>query len=1402
MSEVSKNIKNGQTIGDAFKNVDLATTVFNVDKGKLVDKHLEKKAQGTPLLEAGKQNLQLNQAQSRLELPTGEGKTPYVPPAQTEQASFQMIDSEALKPVKNLKTKLETTLKKKQAIIKQTPTPQTIEEVKKIELAIQNLDNKIKDAERKSMVASGPVKQDSMPIPSVAPVKSPEIRQTNDLEAVRPVKQEVKSKEVKPKTVTNEKEFDNAKKDLNTLLEKFKEEDIKLFGSSVNGVRRGSGKENADLDVWITDKNFVEAINKQGKEKGRVEMGNFIFKTPKQYSALIRKLGDVNIFVDDGQGGAHFYNKGVWGWQPEMEMPKTFSIRDKGIKVRDTFIGRLIEKENPKTLYHGSDLGKLKIDKNGHINLGVKADDVKQFGRPIELDVSKMKIKHFDTKEELFNESLRKDKYRDNYDVLMSGNQAIVITPQKFATKVDMPVRDIRKMTVGGEMKKAETPKEKRPVGAPNRGAISDDEAKAAQSRILQKLREGKTYKDYLREYEAKQAKKQTETQEEIRARLAIEKKLYKESQEASEAIMVEGTDKQTPSMKKRVFEQELHQYKKEGKGEKFFRDLYQKEFDKGTKDSEERADSIFDFMQTELPGKTTIGQIFEMITLKPLEDALNKGIEHGLKFIYKNIAGPQMLESLQRTLKKSEFVNKIGRKIIFRYNQPQWYKDLSEATERKMINVNNISTELKEYLGKDLTNEEKIELQQAIVTGGYHVNPKIGDRAMVARHVLDDYGEQFYRVGAMSRETFEKNKGEYLMRAYYHPEVQKPLKEWYKNSDGQRASLNRAKKRGIEKRFHEDKAQKLIAEGWEDRGPVKSQPGYRRVWRDFTKEERKAMNEVLDLPEYLVSKTIRDVGYDVALLNKFAEVAKHADAVSDSPIKNWVKMPDAKNYGKLAGKYVDPEIAEDIRGIMKARETASKITQAVSTWKKWKVTWNIATHFRNMYWNIILADIAGLSPARVDIYGSALYDVFKGSKSADFVEARNLNTFGGTFTGNELKPIFEGARLKHLGNLEPNKDGLYEVDWKDKLGADITDKFNSLKRAYGKVDNKLGDIYRGEEVWNKLALYKYFKYEKGLSPEEASKQARFWGQDYGSIPHGVREFGRKWWGMPFVSFQYVMVPIIGKALISRTASIAKWILIGFLMEEQARKALKLSRKALRTIKENLFPDWMQNGLYITYPELDENGQYQFLDMSYVVPYVQDVKTLDPTTYYFQNPVAQYGMALHTNIDPFLGTEIWNKQTDPGALGAIKSYNKYLYRQIVPPLAPGGYNYIKIKNAIYDAKYPPLEEGRRVMSINAAIADAIFGFKLRPIDISKEQRYRLKDIEDTYNENMRELEMVLDGRGQYSRYGLKEQQDRTRHLLKRIEDTLQEYSHISGINPEIFAPTDEEPFKLLPRNNQ
>ncbi|MFA5072074.1 MAG: hypothetical protein WC511_07040, partial [Candidatus Pacearchaeota archaeon] len=102
-------------------------------------------------------------------------------------------------------------------------------------------------------------------------------------------------------------------------------------------------------------------------------------------------------------------------------------------KIAKTPQGTIVKET---TLYHGSDAGKLKIDKNGNINLSPSKDQITQFGSPLSIDITGMKVMEFPTKEELFKASENKGYYsRKGIDILISGNHAIAINPVKFATK-------------------------------------------------------------------------------------------------------------------------------------------------------------------------------------------------------------------------------------------------------------------------------------------------------------------------------------------------------------------------------------------------------------------------------------------------------------------------------------------------------------------------------------------------------------------------------------------------------------------------------------------------------------------------------------------------------------------------------------------------------------------------------------------------------------------------------------------------------------------------------------------------------------------------------------------------------------------------------------------------------
>ncbi len=1025
------------------------------------------------------------------------------------------------------------------------------------------------------------------------------------------------------------------------------------------------------------------------------------------------------------------------------------------------------------TLYHGSDAGKLKIDKNGNINLSPSKDQITQFGSPLEFDTTGMKVMNFPSKEELFKAVENKGYYsRKGIDILISGNHAIAINPIKFATKVGRPVRDIRKMTVGGEMTKIKEAEPKKPIGRQKQEGTVTVEQAYKSAREVKNIK-AKSYRDYLEEDKKRHLeRKPIETPEQIHERLQKEKEAVALERARYESFEepIKGKD-----LTKRVFEQQLQKWKKEGKDNDFFMKKYQEEFDNG---NDLKADALFDFMNNQ-PGFIGTNHLFDMLTLKPIETALNKGIETGLKFIYKTIGGPQMLESLQTLLKKSKFINKIGRGFIYQYDQPQWYKDLTEATERSIIKSENVAEEMFKYLGKGLDNNEKIELQQAIINGGYSPIAKIEERATVARSVLDDWGEQYYRSGAMSRETFEKNKGAYLLRAYYNYELKDPITTFFKKTGGYKAGLERSKKRGIERTVTISQADKLIQEGWEDRGIIKSRPGYQRIWRDFTKEERIAMDEILDAPEYLVAKTIKQVGYDVAILNKFLETANHPDVVKNVPFKDFVKIPDEKNYGVLRGKYVAPWLANDVKGIMEARSTGENLADKILVeWKRFKVIDNPATQFRNIIWNIINSDIAGLSPLRFDISIPNLFDLFK--RGVWYKRARNSNTFGtSSWSGAELAQSLE----KNYSIKLKNKEGNFELTKTEKLKEVISNIFDIGKIGYQGFQKIATDIYQGAEEWNKLNLFRYAVEDLKMTDEAAAQFAKKWGLDYGAVTPAMARWSRKWYGMPFLRFQVKVTPLLAESVFTRMATIAKIILTLYYLERKATKLLGMTPEQMKKVKQTLFPSWMQKGVYIPYPERDKYGQLQFLDLTYILPLVDNLHSFNPLDYMLQNPLYRVPSEIAFNKSLFTQDEIIDKTVNPEISKQLKAYIKYGYQQIVPTIVPGGFSFEKVKNSILDNNDISLkEQGVQIQTLSTTFTDVIFGLKLRTFDITVQEKARISELKKENAAFLAEIRSVSMGWGDYKRFTEKEKRKRIKELINHVQDNYKKAAEIQGID--------------------
>lgn len=779
--------------------------------------------------------------------------------------------------------------------------------------------------------------------------------------------------------------------------------------------------------------------------------------------------------------------------------------------------------------------------------------------------------------------------------------------------------------------------------------------------------------------------------------------------------------------------------------------------------------------------GKISIKTLLDPI--KPIETALNKGAESFLKFLAEKARLPILRDVLRDIIYKTPPINFLGKKIIYEYRLPEWYKELKDIADSEKIKSENLASDIMEYLGKGLTENQKIDLQAAIINRGIHSDPDISARATVARDVLDRYGEQYWKSGAISQETYEANKGTYLPRLYYDYELNKEASN-FGTRRGYKATLDRAKKRGIEKIVSETMIDSWLAKGWKVRD-VKVEKGKVKIWRDFTKDELKSLGQIIDQPDYLTAKAILQIGNDTAVLRLFQETAKHPDVVSDEPIGDFRKVPETtiqgkKAYGALAGKWVDPYIFEDIRGIIEAPQVGgSMASQFIAHWKTWKIVDNPATHFRNMYFNFILSDIAGLSPFRIDIYGEALRDIIE--KRSDFKEARDNGLFGTTWiTSGELSRVL-GDR-KSI-KMRQNEKGEYVYDWRAILGNNMIEAVGKLMDVYKKTQGKLSDIYQAEEQWNKLALYKFAKNDLGMNIKDSTKFAKKWGLNYQAISPGINAFSKKWYGVPFIKFQMLAAPRIVEGILFRPFTIMKWLLILTAVEEFSRRTFGLTQSELKRIKRNIFPGWMKEGLYILAPDKDKNGNYQFLDLTYIIPYVQDIKGFNVYNYIYGNPLFRIPAEIMTNRSTLSGQDIYDTSLNPSLTEKTAVLSKYIYQQLAPPAFPGGYNFSKMWDAALQKKDP---EGR-LTDLVSSVSSSVFGLKLRSLDIEDQTKWRQIELKNQSTAIINKMNSIWRDKGKSEsekKREINKYKDKLQDVYKKALD-LSEDSYSQGMK-ELF----------------
>jgi hypothetical protein len=169
----------------------------------------------------------------------------------------------------------------------------------------------------------------------------------------------------------------------------------------------------------------------------------------------------------------------------------------------------------------------------------------------------------------------------------------------------------------------------------------------------------------------------------------------------------------------------------------------------------------------------------------------------------------------------------------------------------------------------------------------------------------------------------------------------------------------------------------------------------------------------------------------------------------------------------------------------------------------------------------------------------------------------------------------------------------------------------------------------------------------------------------------------------------------------------------------------------------------MQHGLYVLTPQKGNDDTYQFMDLTYIIPYIDDIKQFDITKWMFGNPMYRLPAEVMLNRSVYNESDIIpNKELYSGWENTWK-YIQYVYQGLVPPLAPGGYNFQQLWDSIM--KKP--DYYGRLKELLPTLSSTIFGVKFRAINLTDEQQKRLYELKKKSDEIMHKMYSIDSNKG-------------------------------------------------------
>ncbi len=420
----------------------------------------------------------------------------------------------------------------------------------------------------------------------------------------------------------------------------------------------------------------------------------------------------------------------------------------------------------------------------------------------------------------------------------------------------------------------------------------------------------------------------------------------------------------------------------------------------------------------------------------------------------------------------------------------------------------------------------------------------------------------------------------------------------------------------------------------------------------------------------YPAIKAIMQINHDVKVANLFNQVANTVTWVSEHDLPGFKQIPASPAYGQLAGKYVPDGLADEIISMRDQDSIYYIYENVLRLWKMGKTVLNPATHARNLMGNVVFAEIARtspLNPMNRKYYTQAIQLLAGKGDSRTLDKMWQLGVPGGDFARNEL----QNALLK----ISPTISHDLPAASLSRIGAKIS-------KIVGAGVEKATRFYAAEDDLYKIAAY--LKYvDLGMSPEGAAAEVRRWFPYYDHIPKTNYVKGARV-VMPFYSFFHESMRVAANAIHYRPLAFARVLSYPAGISMLSLMALGLGDDDWEEVQKDMRGQMFGKPIFSAIlPIRDENGRLIQWDMTYTIPYAsllgKRVEPRDKVTPMHQdmarfimlsNPLMNTGVSIATNRDTYFGRNI--RQTGMGPIEGRLEEAKYIWKQAVPPLMPGG----------------------------------------------------------------------------------------------------------------------------------